>query len=232
MSDQMIPRRPRPGWLAAGWWEPGGDGRGIVEVTTGRLAYCVDGKANGVEALAFAPDGTLAVSWNPAHMDRMGLYRIPATGNELQGIGLLADIDCQAEALAFTADGSRLAVCGPAPDDVRSSDAEPGMIALFDVASRQPVWSVPIDRRIKVSIGRQYEPVKPVCLCLVADDRLLAVGLHGGLLVLSTATGKLVKAWRWPGDVRAIHPTPDGTGMLVAARDGHHLIPLHRSGQE
>lgn len=50
--------------------------------------------------------------------------------------------------------GRRLAVCGPAPDDARTSDAEPGMIALYDVASRQPLWSLPIELFLSTATGQ------------------------------------------------------------------------------
>ena len=60
--------------------------------------------------------------------------------------------------------------------------------------------------RIRGALQRWHSPVRPRSVCFVADDRLLAVGLLGGMLVLDAGTGEIVRSSPgWPQDIRTIH---------------------------
>ncbi|GAB7045830.1 ankyrin repeat domain-containing protein [Catenuloplanes indicus] len=221
-SCESVSFSPDGRLIAAGWWSPGGGhGLAVVAHAGPRVTYG-DAYAHGVDGLVFAPDGRLVVSWlgDETELALLGPDLDDADEVTFEGIA------CQVEALSFAPDGRRLAVCGAAPSDARTSAAEPGMIVVFDADSRRPVWRLTVDQRVKQQLQAWHDTVKPLSVCFTPDGRRVVAGLTAGLLVLDADTGAVVHArpW-WPRNVTSVHAA-DSSSVLVTNPEGFHRVVL------
>jgi ankyrin repeat protein len=166
--------------LAVGWWSPGGgDGLAVIDVAAQRIV-ARDGDYHGVERVGFAPDGTLLVAWIEEGCSVLDVVRA-----DLSGLGTFGVLRHRVMSLDFSA--GRLLVCGPSTADPRGFDAEPGTVALYDLAGRSPVWSTDVDASHRAGLSPRH-PATPLGARFVGAGRRIEVALEAGAFQLD-ATG-------------------------------------------
>lgn len=197
--DPVAPAGPRADAAPGRWLLAAGDAEGVVILwDLDRLSArnVMRGSNYDVSALAFRPDGVLLAS--------AGRYEAKvwdaATGRLQLEIGYRNAM----HALAFSPDGSRLAIGSP------PQFGDPGGV---------DVWALEDGRGIRDLRGL---PGRVEQLAYSADGRLVAALDHGWRVAAwDRATGRLVRAFEAPRgqtpDNAALAFSPDGSRLAVAA---------------
>jgi WD40 repeat protein len=165
--------------------------------------------ASYIESVAYSPDGrTLAVG----AFDGARLF--DARTQEQ----LAATYVGGATRLAFTSDGSRLAV-------VASPDEQAGAISILDASTLQPIAPA---IRPEGFMGRWVAPVwTNPSVALTPDGRsLVTTSRNGDLTWWNLATGRKTKVLEIEDGLRALALSPDGRTAGVGLDDGIRLIDI------
>jgi len=185
-----------------------------------------------ITALSWSPDGSeLAVAGHGGNVQLWNVNGEPRLIRPLVGLRSLTGLPEAIQSIAFSPDGTTVA----ATDDnetlsVHQTAALPlASLAMWQASTGAPVGPVR-------ELGAGNGPGGSDVLAFSPDGKLLAVSLlHGGVLVLDTATGQIRRRLIDPGDdIISVAFAPDGTlatGTLAGAVDlwnptsGQRLAP-------
>jgi WD40 repeat protein len=226
-ADSGMDRRPGAPVVRDRGWRPAlpsGTAR-VWDTATGRCLRTVSGHANGVECVAFSPDGRLLVT---ADLGRDGTVRVwdTATGRRLHTIAGYTDVaghTYMVISAAFSPDG-RLLATGDSRLTQVSTAGEPAQVRDSGNAR---VWDAATGRRLHTLSGRAGG-IRSVTFS--PDGRLLAtVGYRGAknARVWDAATGRcLLILAGYARSVRSVTFSPDGRLLATTDSSGTETIQV------
>ena len=172
----------------------------VWNLRDGRLLWRLEGHADWVRAIDYAPHGPWLAS---AGNDRQVLLWDVERGTSL---GVLATAQAALAAIRFTSDGKWLAAVGFGDD-----------VHLVDTASRQRLWRLPAP-------GDDMRAV-----AIAPDDKLLAVGGRSGVVrLMALPGGELLRDLAVHRQrIRSLAFSPDGSYLASSGEDrAIHILTL------